>query len=196
MELMPSALGASRIIVALPPLDAARLVAVGEVLWQTGLRAWSVGSTTALGTLSPVFGRRAAIGVHDVIDALGAKAAQAGGAHFVGTPYSAPFAGVGIPAVLGALSADELRGAAAAKPAAVQIPLASSLDTAYTQLATRILGQTPLIGSGNFDIDFAADWLAHGAAGIWLRLTFDDAVNNPDLEELRVLGKFWGELAH
>ncbi|MGB2977975.1 MAG: hypothetical protein WBB78_05575, partial [Propionicimonas sp.] len=62
-------LGLHRVVLSLPAVDPDDLIAACEVLWQEGHRVWSLPADRLdeVAGLRSVFGRRARIGVHNIL---------------------------------------------------------------------------------------------------------------------------------
>jgi 2-dehydro-3-deoxyphosphogluconate aldolase/(4S)-4-hydroxy-2-oxoglutarate aldolase len=176
-------------------VDAARLVPGCEVLAQEGLRVWSVAEPEALAGLREVFGKRAVIGVHGVRDAGAAERAVAAGADFIGSPFADPLPDLGVPVVLGGLTPSELRRASGPESRCVQLVPAEAFSVEYAFALPRLLAPTPLIASGELDLDAALAWLDGGAVAVWLTGVFDDALLAPELDELRYQARTWRQRA-
>jgi 2-dehydro-3-deoxyphosphogluconate aldolase/(4S)-4-hydroxy-2-oxoglutarate aldolase len=176
-------------------VDAAMLVPGCEVLAQEGLRLWSVAEPDTLVGLREVFGKRAMIGVHNVRDAETAERAVAAGADFLGSPFTDPFTDpmpdLGVPVVLGGLTPNELRRASGPESNCVQLIPAAAFSVEYAFALPRLLAPTPLIASGELDLDLALAWLDGGAAAVWLAGVLDDALLAPELDELRFQARTW-----
>lgn len=117
-------LGMHRVIVSLPPVDPDDLIAACEVLWQEQHRVWSlpVDRLEELAGLLAVFGRRARIGVHNVLVPEEAGAAVEAGAAMLASPV--PHAGLvaaaaTVPVILGGLTPAELHAGYRAGASAV-----------------------------------------------------------------------------
>ena len=188
------ALEPHRVVVALPSLDTDDLVAVGEVLWQEELRTWSVGRIDDLEALTPVFGRRAVIGVHGPTTCDDAAEAAAHGADFVSAPWAVPgiVTAVGhTPSILSGLTPTELVAACALGPAVVQVYPADAIRQPYTSAVLDAIN-TPLIATGRLTPRQALDWLEAGATAVCpTDLVTADLVTGAALDGLRARCQRW-----
>jgi len=200
MSGMPNTLpafGTHPVIASLPGVDADALVAACEVMWQEGLRTWSVhiDHMEALATLRGPFGRRAVVGVHGVTKASQGTAAAATGAGFVATAWvvrGLVRASGDVPVIAGGLTPSEVVAAGASGAAAVQVVPASALSPGYAYELPGIVGDLPLIATGDFSPEEAAEWLVAGAVGVWTTgLASAEAVTAADLDRLRSDCQAW-----
>jgi len=197
---MPNALpgfGPHPVIVSLPGVDADDLVAACEVMWQEGLRTWSVpiDHLDTLTTLRGPFGRRAVVGVHGVTKASQGTMAAGAGATFIAAPWvvrGLVKAAGDVPIIMGGFTPTEVAAAAAAGAAAVQVVPADALPPTYAYELPGLVGGIPLIATGGFGPDEAAEWLVAGAIGVWTTgLASGEAVTDTDLDRLRSDCQAW-----
>lgn len=190
-------LGVHSVVVGLPELDADVLLPACEVLCQEGFRLWSVasGQVDELPELTRVFGRRARIGVHDVVEPAQVVAAAEAGAAFAASQFMLPEVVAAVPAlpvILGGLTPSELRAGMAAGAAAVQLAPSEAFGTSYLRALPNLLDPYPLIASGRLERYQAELWLEAGGAGAWPRqLVEPDAVLGDRLDDLRVTLQHW-----
>jgi len=191
------ALAAHPVIVSLPGVDVDALVAACEVMWQEGLRTWSVhiDHLEALMTLRGPFGRRSVMGVHGVTRASQGTAAAATGADFVAAAWAVRGlvkAAGEVPVIAGGLTPSEVVAAAATGAAAVQVVPASAFSPAYAYELPGLVGDLPLIATGDFSPEEAAEWLVAGAVGVWTTgLASAESVTDADLDRLRSDCQAW-----
>ena len=120
------ALGMHSLIVSLPDFDLPDLVPDCEVLWQEGIRVWtvSVDRIDNLPELLRLFGRRAKLGVHGVMEPEQVRSAATAGALFAACDFLRPQlvdATPELPVILGGMTPTELLAGLDAGAAAVQL---------------------------------------------------------------------------
>jgi len=200
MATMPNALpdlGRYPVVVSLPVAEPDDLIAACEVMWQEGLRTWSVpvGHLDLLPVLQGLFGRRAVIGVHGATTAAQGAAAVASGARFVAASWvvrGLVKATGDVPVILGGLTPSEIAAAAGAGAAAVQVVPADAAGPTYAQELPAMFPGVALIATGDLGRDEAEQWLAGGALGVWTTgLASAGAVAGPDLDGLRCECQEW-----
>ncbi len=185
-------------LASLPDVDADIMIAACEVMWEEGLRAWSVpvGRLDLVQALRSPFGRRALIGVHGVTRVSEGTAAVAAGARFVAAPWIVDGlveAAGELPVILGGLTPSELVAAAAAGAAAVQVLPVEALPFSYASALPSLVGDDiALIATGDLSREEASEWLDGGAVGVWTTgLASPEAVTDLDLDRLRVECQAW-----
>ncbi len=189
--------GVHSVVVGLPDLDADELLPACEVLCQEGFKLWSVTATqvTELPALLRVFGRRARIGVHDVIEPAQVEAAAAAGAAFAASGFLLPelvSAAPGLPVILGGLTPSELRAGMAAGAAAVQLTPMEAFGTSYARALPSLLEPFPVLAGGRIERYQAELWMENGGAAVWPRqLVGPEAVLGDNLDDLRVTLQDW-----
>lgn len=190
-------LGMHRVIVSLPPVDPDDLIAACEVLWQEQHRVWSlpVDRLDELAGLLGVFGRRARIGVHNVLLPEEAGAAVEAGAAMLASPVpdAALVAAAGtVSVILGGLTPSELHVGYRAGASAVQVIPCEAFGSAYARGLPPLMAPVPVVASGHLEHYQADLWLSAGALGVWPGdLVTVDLVVDADLDGLRAVAQAW-----
>lgn len=190
-------LGAHRVIVDLPELDADELLPACEVLCQEGFRLWTVGAGQAaeLESLLRVFRRRARIGVRGVTERGEVEVAASAGAAFAMSGFLLPElvdAVPDLPVVLGGLTPSELRAGLAAGAAAVQLVPSEAFGTSYARVLPQLLAPYPVIATGRVERYQAELWLEAGGVAVCPRdLVGPEVALGDDLDGLRVNLQQW-----
>ena len=190
-------LGLHRVVLSLPAVDPDDLIAACEVLWQEGHRVWSLPADRRdeVAGLRSVFGRRARIGVHNILAPEAAAEAVEAGAAMLACPVAdaevAAAAG-GVPVILGGLTPSELQAGYRAGASAVQVIPCEAFGSAYARTLPELLAPVPVLAAGRLEHYQADLWLASGALGVWPSdLVTIDLIVDADLDGLRAVAQAW-----
>lgn len=191
------ALGMHSLIVSLPDFDLPDLVPACEVLWQEGIRVWtaSVDRIDNLPELLRLFGRRAKLGVHGVMEPEQVRSAATAGALFAACDFLRPQlvdATPELPVILGGMTPTELLAGLDAGAAAVQLVPSDAFGSSLARSLPRLLPPDCLIANGRMEPYQGDLWKEHGALGVWPQdLVTTDLVLAESLDGLRVKLQKW-----
>ena len=198
---LPAVVLATRVVVMLPAVGVAELIAPVEVLIQEGLRAFSLPATGARpGELRAVFAARGCFGVHDVRDIAQARQAIAEGAEFassLGAPQAVDLlVAAEVPTLVGALTPGEVARAWVDPVSAVQVVPAGVFGNSYAAHLVALLPDIALTTRGADSSYEARVWLAAGARAVFVAdKLLGDSIGGGDLAGLRLRARPYLEAA-
>lgn len=171
---LPALLLSARVIAPLPAVASGQLLALGEVMIQEGITAWTLPSAAAdvVPELLEIFADRVTIGLRGDVAAAEVPRLQEAGVSFVATALAlepaaaAELATAGLPVLAGALTPTEIVRAWQSGATAVNVVPCDSLGVEYAKYVAAELPGIPVVATGRIDPYIAEIWLEAGAVAV------------------------------
>lgn len=170
---LPALLLSGRVIAPLPEVTSGQVLALGEVMIQENITAWTlpVAARAAVPELLELFCGRVAIGLRGRFATSELESLLTDGVEFLTTEYPDPglpaaAAAAGMPLLAGALTPTEIVRAWESGAAAVNVVPCDALGVDYAQHLAAEIPEIPVIATGRVDTYVAETWLEAGAVAV------------------------------
>ena len=176
MTSFTEALFEQRLVAILRASAPSPLVEVALALVDGGVRCLEItlpspGSLAAVRKLTGKLGDEVSVGVGTVLSGAEVREAADAGAGFVVSPHHDPevvaaATELGLGSLPGAFTPTEIVAAWRGRPTAVKVFPGSVVGPEFIAAVRAPLPEIPLVATGGVDLDGAASFLRHGAAGV------------------------------